>query len=203
MFYSLTGNVVYRDEQFIALNCSGVAFKCFTTSNTSAALSNASGEVTLYTHLNVREDALDLFGFYTKEELSAFKMLTGVSGVGAKMAIAVLSALTPEAFALAVATGDTKSITLANGVGAKLAQRIIMELKDKISSADFVSSEGAQINQAASASSSLGNSAEAVSALVALGYSQSEASVAVSKLDQSLSVEELVKGALKNLVIRF
>lgn len=203
MFYSLTGNIVCTGDQFVAINCGGVAFKCFTSANTAAAVSGVSGEVTLYTHMNVREDALDLFGFYTEDELSAFKMLTGITGVGPKAAIAILSVLTPDAFALAVVSGDTKAITSANGVGPKLAQRIVMELKDKISSADFASGDTAQAAQAVSAQSGQNNYSEAVAALAALGYSQSEASAAVSKLDRSLSVEELVKAALKNLVIRF
>lgn len=204
MFYSLTGKIIHKDEQSVALLVGGVGFKCFTTRSTLAKI-NTSGnsEETLFTYLNVREDALDLFGFYSNEELDAFKLLLGVSGVGPKAALAILSELTPDNFAVAVASGDTKAITQANGVGPKLAQRIVLELKDKISSVSFISEESSNISSAVSQVASKSNSQEAVQALTALGYTQTEASVAISKLDQSLSVEDLIKGALKNMTLRF
>ncbi len=202
MFYSLTGEIIYKDEQSVAVSCGGVGFKCFTTRNTLSKLS-IGGEVTLFTHLNVREDALDLFGFASNEELDAFKLLISVSGVGPKAALAILSELSPDAFAVAVASGDSKAITAANGVGPKLAQRVIMELKDKISNASFISEESSYVSGAVSAVNSMNNTSEAIAALTALGYSQTEASVAVSKLSPSLSVEDLIKGALKNMTLRF
>ena len=162
-----------------------------------------SGEVTVFTHLNVREDALDLFGFATVEELEAFKLLIGVSGVGPKAALAILSELSPDAFAIAVSSSDAKAITAANGVGPKLAQRIIMELKDKISDAAFISEESSSLAGAVSAVNNLSNTSEAIAALTSLGYSQAEASVAISKLSPELSVEELIKAALKNMTLRF
>lgn len=203
MFYSLTGKIIYKDEQAIAISCGGVGFKCFTTRNSLAKLSLQSGEVTVFTHLNVREDALDLFGFATSDELDAFKLLISVSGVGPKAALAILSELTPDAFAVAVASGDAKAITAANGVGPKLAQRVIMELKDKIANVGFISEESSSVSSAVNTVNSMSNTSEAVAALTALGYSQTEASVAVSKLSPSLSVEELIKGALKNMTLRF
>ena len=204
MFYSLTGKIIYKDEQSVALLVGGVGFKCFTTRSTLAKVnSSGNSEETLFTYLNVREDALDLFGFYSSEELDAFKLLLGVSGVGPKAALAILSELTPDNFAVAVASGDTKAITQANGVGPKLAQRIVLELKDKISSVSFISEESSNISSAVSQVASKSNSQEAVQALTALGYTQTEASVAISKLDQSLSVEDLIKGALKNMTLRF
>lgn len=202
MFYSLTGKIIYKNDQFFAISCGGVGFKCSATRNTLSKLTG-TGDVTVFTHLNVREDALDLFGFYTNEELEAFKMLIGVSGVGPKAALAILSELTPDSFAIAVASGDAKAITAANGVGPKLAQRVIMELKDRISDATFVSEESVSVSGAVSAVNNMSNTAEAIAALTALGYSQSEASVAVSKLEPTLSVEELIKGALKNMTLRF
>ena len=204
MFYSLTGKIIHKDEQSVALLVGGVGFKCFTTRSTLAKI-NASNnhEETLFTYLNVREDALDLFGFYTNEELDAFKLLLGVSGVGPKAALAILSELTPDSFAVAVASGDTKAITQANGVGPKLAQRIVLELKDKIANVSFISEESSNISSAVSQVSAKSNSQEAIAALTALGYTQTEASVAISKLDQSLSVEDLIKGALKNMTLRF
>ena len=203
MFYSLTGKIIYKDEQTVAISCGGVGFKCFTTRNSLAKLSLQSGEVTVFTHLNVREDALDLFGFATDDELDAFKLLISVSGVGPKAALAILSELTPDAFAVAVASGDAKAITAANGVGPKLAQRVIMELKDKIANMGFISEESSSVSSAVNTANSMSNTSEAIAALTALGYSQTEASVAVSKLSPSLSVEELIKGALKNMTLRF
>lgn len=203
MFYSLTGKIIYKDEQAIAISCGGVGFKCFTTRNSLAKLSLQSGEVTVFTHLNVREDALDLFGFATSDELDAFKLLISVSGVGPKAALAILSELTPDAFAVAVASGDSKAITAANGVGPKLAQRVIMELKDKITNVSFISEESSSVSSAVNTANSMSNTSEAIAALTALGYSQTEASVAVSKLSPNLSVEELIKGALKNITLRF
>lgn len=202
MFYSLTGEVVFKDEQIVALSCGGVAFKCFATRNTLARV-NEGESITLYTHLNVREDALDLFGFYGKDELEAFKLLTSVSGVGPKAGLAILSELTPDEFALAVASGDSKAISRANGVGAKIAQRIIMELKDKISGVSFVSEENSIVSNAVKATNTMSNTKEAIEALVALGYSQSEASVAVSKLSPDLSTDDLIRNALKNMTLRF
>ena len=203
MFYSLTGKIIYKDEQTVAISCGGVGFKCFTTRNSLAKLSLQSGDVTVFTHLNVREDALDLFGFATNDELDAFKLLITVSGVGPKAALAILSELSPDAFAVAVASGDTKAITAANGVGPKLAQRVIMELKDKIANVSFISEESSSVSNAVNTANLMGNTSEAIAALTALGYSQTEASVAVSKLSPNLSVEELIKGALKNMTLRF
>lgn len=203
MFYSLTGKIIYTGDQFFAISCGGIGFRCFATRNTLSAINVKNADVTVFTHLNVREDALDLFGFATEQELDAFKMLISVSGVGPKAALAILSELSPDAFAIAVASGDAKAITAANGVGPKLAQRVIMELKDKISNVSFVSEQSVATSAAVSAVNNLSNTSEAIAALTALGYSQSEASVAISKLSPDLSVEELIKGALKNMTLRF
>ncbi len=204
MFYSLTGKVIHIAEQSVALSCGGVGFKCFTTQTTLDSVRRLqNSEITLFTHLNVREDALDLFGFYTEQELDAFRLLIGVSGVGPKAALSILSQLTPDNFAIAVSSGDAKAITAANGVGPKLAQRVIMELKDKIAGVSFISEESSAVSGAVSAVNNMSNTAEAIAALTALGYSQTEASVAVSKLSPELSVEELIKGALKNMTLRF
>ena len=203
MFYSLTGKIIHKTDQSVAVSCGGVGFKCFTTRTTLSKLSSKVDDVTLFTHLNVREDALDLFGFITEEELEAFKLLISVSGVGPKAALAILSELTPDAFAVAVASGDTKAITAANGVGPKLAQRVIMELKDKIAGVSFISEESSAVSGAVNAVNNMSNTAEAIAALTALGYSQTEASVAVSKLSPDMSVEDLIKQALKGMTLRF
>ena len=198
MIYSVTGTLIHMDATTAVVECGGVGFKCLTTLNTLKQLGPAGGKVTLYTYLNVREDALDLFGFFGETELACFKMLISVSGVGPKAALSILSELSPEKLALCIATGDSKSITRAQGVGPKLAQRVVLELKDKLAKGlpeQFSSPE----LEAAGAANAAGPAAEAVSALVMLGYAQSEASVAVGKLDSSLPVEELIKRALKVL----
>ncbi|MBR0541963.1 MAG: Holliday junction branch migration protein RuvA [Clostridia bacterium] len=198
MFYSITGNVVYYDAQSVAIDCNGVAFKCCATTNTLKNVAKKGERVTLFTYLNVKEDALDLFGFYTQQELDCFKLLIDVNGVGPKVALAILSELTPERLAVCIASGDIKSITRANGVGPKVAQRVILELKDKLAKGLDLGNMGIEI-EAASVAAESSNTSEAVSALTMLGYSQSEAAVAVGKLDPSLSVEQLIKQALKQL----
>lgn len=173
----------------------GVAFKCFTSMGTLRALPRLQETVTLFTHLNVREDALDLFGFLTKAELSCFKMLTAISGVGPKVGIALLSELTPEDVALAAAAGDAKRFSRANGVGPKLAQRIVLELKDKVK--DFSGGDFGADFSVPGGVSAAGNASQAVSALVTLGYSPSDAAAAVGRLDSALPPEELIRLALK------
>ena len=198
MFYSITGRVVHRDTQFVALETGGVAFQCSTTLSTLKTIGEKGSTATLYTYLNVREDALDLFGFATEQELECFKLLISVSGVGPKAALSILSELTPDKLALCLATGDSKSITRAQGVGPKLAQRVVLELKDKLAKGLELPADSPEIHAAGLAAAD-GNAAEAVSALTMLGYSQSEAAMAVSKLDGDLPVEELIKQALKQL----
>lgn len=199
MFYSLTGNVVFTDESSVALSCSGVAFRCYTSFNTLCKIGSTGETVTLYTYLSVREDALDLFGFYDTAELDCFKILIGVSGVGPKAAIAILSRLTPDKLSQAVATGDVKAITAAQGIGPKIAQRIIVELKDKL--APFASGASAVDFSSVSAVTATAGGSDAIDALMSLGYSRSEASLAVGKLDQSLPVDELIKQALMKLAM--
>ena len=170
----------------------------FTTGNTLRQCAPVGEVQTLYTHLNVREDALDLFGFAEKSELDCFKMLTGVTGVGPKAGLAILSCLTPDMLAVSVAGGDVKAITAAQGVGPKLAQRIVLELKGKLDS--FASSSESLGNIAAAQKATVSYAGEdAVNALVMLGYTRSEASIAVGKLDGNLSTEEMIKQALKML----
>ncbi len=199
MFYSLTGTVVYSDASTVAIDCNGVAFSCSVTMNTLRKIGNVGDKVTLFTHLNVREDALDLFGFADKNELDCFRLLTSVTGVGPKAGLSILSQITPDKLALCVASGDIKSITAAPGVGTKIAQRIVLELKNKLSTELYSGLNGAELEAAGNAVAS-SSCEEAVSALVMLGYSRSEASVAVGKLDSGLSTEDLIRQALKRLV---
>ena len=186
----------------LAVECGGVAFKCFTSMHTQKNMPRIGEVTTVYTHLNVREDALDLFGFASKSELNCFKMLTGISGVGPKVALAILSEMTPEGVAMAAASGDSKSFTRANGVGPKLAQRIVLELKDKVKK---MAISGGELSLAADIGvvSASKNAEQAVQALAVLGYTQSEAAQAVAKLDSSLPTEELIRLALKGMAARF
>ncbi len=196
MFYSITGTLVYTDTSSVAVDCNGVAFRLNVSMNTLQHMPQRNSKVTIYTYLNVREDALDLFGFYSTDELDMFKLITSVSGVGPKNALAILSEFEPDNLRIIIASGDAKSLTRASGVGTKLAQRMILELKDKVGSiGGSVDIEVASVG-AVSASK---NAAEAVEALVSLGYSQSEASLAVGRLDSQLSVEELIRMALKSM----
>ncbi|MBO5360872.1 MAG: Holliday junction branch migration protein RuvA [Clostridia bacterium] len=197
MFYSLTGKVVHTDESSVALSCSGVAFRCYTSFNTLCKIGSTGETVTLYTYLSVREDALDLFGFADTAELDCFKILIGVSGVGPKAGLAILSRLTPDKLSQAVACGDVKAITAAQGVGPKIAQRIIVELKDKL--APF--STGVSSVGFSDVAQNISGSAEndAVDALMSLGFSRSEASLAVGKLEKNLSLDDMIKQALLSL----
>ena len=201
MFYSLTGKIVYSDISRVAIECQGIAFDVTTSVNTLRRLGSVGDTATVYTHLAVREDGVELFGFYDNEELSYFRMLISVSGVGPKAAVAILSALTPEMLALSITAGDIKSITKAQGVGPKIAQRIIIELKDKVSKMAPSKVGSEKLIQTVLPGCS-GNCDEAVSALMALGYANSEAAQAVSALDGSLPVEELIKQALRSLARR-
>lgn len=200
MFYSLTGKIVYFDDANVAVCCSGVSFLCATTTNTLNKIAGSENEITLYTHLSVREDAMDLYGFYDKKELECFKLLITVSGVGPKMALAVLSNMTPTELAVAIAAEDAKAISAAPGLGAKKANRIILELKEKMAAGI---PEKINVSDLGGAFSSLlkDNAREAVDALCALGYSKAEATNTVSKLDPHLSVEELIKLALKAMSV--
>ncbi len=195
MFYSITGKTVYIDSSSVAVDCGGVAFRCNTTFNTLRKIGSLGETVTLYTYLNVREDALDMFGFYDTAELDCFKLLINVTGVGPKAALAILSQLTPDRLAVCVASGDVKAITAAQGVGAKIAQRVVLELKDKLKS--YISQENGEEIAAINAASASDSGEEAVAALVMLGYGKSEAAAAVGRLDQTLSAEELIKQALR------
>lgn len=196
MIYSVRGRLIHVEEGMAAVECGGVAFTLKTTNNTLSKLPALQSEVMLYTCFLVREDAMDLYGFSDQGELSCFKMLLTVSGVGPKAALAILSQLSPEKFALCVATGDVKSITRAQGVGPKLAQRLILELKDKVQNEQIAKGVGMDDIPAPALLAGT-NVQEAVSALVVLGYSQSEAASAMARLDSSLPVEELIRLGLK------
>lgn len=197
MLYNLKGTLTVSDVNFIVVECGGVGFKCFTTLNTVKQIGKTGDTVNVYTYLAVREDAMDLYGFSSLAELDAFKLLITVSGIGPKAAVSILSELSPDKLAVCIASGDAKAITRAQGVGKKTAERVVLELKDKMGAIAVGDVSGA-VSSAASVSAN-SDSAEAVEALVALGYAQSDAAVVVGAMDKSLSVDEMIRLGLKQL----
>lgn len=193
MYYYIKGEVVLKDSGFVVLDNSGVGYKIFTSGYTLMSLTEKNA--TLYTYLHVREDIFDLYGFSSTEELSMFSHLLSVSGVGPKAALAILSVVSPSGLCTAIITNDAKTLTKASGVGAKMAQRVILELKDKLKNTELVSEDIVLENASESDSAQ-----EAVSALMVLGYSQNDAKRAVAAVDNSLSTEEIITLALKKIM---
>ena len=197
MYYYIKGKLAHKDIDFIVIDAGGVGYK-INTSLTSMPLFGDKGADTMaYTYLHVREDVMDLYGFATKEEREMFLRLLAISGVGPKAALAILSVATPSKLAVAVLTNDVKIITKAAGVGPKLAQRVILELKDKLKDTDLSIDEADALEAEAAPSDSKN---DAISALVVLGYSANEAKEAVRNIDGSLDTEEIIKKALINLM---
>lgn len=197
MIYSLNGKLQLIEPNFVVIDVNGVGYGVKTTLTTISRLPQINKEVFLYTHLYVREDAMELYGFSDISELNCYKMLITVNGIGPKAALSILSDNTPEQFALAVASGNYKTLTKSSGIGVKGAQRIVLELKDKVSKDAVASGITKDVTQTVKVSNS--NASEAISALAVLGYSVSEATSIVSKLDASISVEDMIKLALKEL----
>lgn len=197
MFYYLNGTVAMLDAGLAVIDCGGVGYAVYTSTYSQSQMKQGQ-PCRVFTYCNIKEDAFDIYGFTSKEELGCFRMMLGVSGVGPRAALAILSAVPPKNFTLAVMTGDEKALTAAQGVGKKLAQRIILELKDKLGSAQLDFSGGAENAPVTAAVG--GAVAEATAALAVLGYSQSEIGLALRGVDTTLSVEEIVRRALRNLV---
>ena len=195
MIYSVRGNLILMDVGYAVVECGGVGYRVQTSITTQKQL-KLNTETMLYTYMNVREDAMELFGFATKGELSTFKMLIGITGVGPKVALAIPSDLTSEQIAMCVSSGDSKTLTRANGVGPKLAQRIVLELKDKIKgvadTAGFDVGKGSVIVDT-------GNVPKAVAALAVLGYSAADVTPILSKLDPAMPVEAMIAATLKQM----
>lgn len=199
MIYSLRGKLIHVGENTAVIECGGVGYLCSTTRTTLNALPAQGSEVMLYTYMNVREGAIDLFGFATIAEQNCFRRLTSVSGVGPKVALGILSELKPDQLMLSLVSQDVKSLTRAPGVGKKLAERILLELRDKVKNEEL-SQQLQQVSQVSDQlASGSGNIAEAVSALVVLGYSQSEAARAIAGQPVETSVQDLIKTGLKKL----
>ena len=200
MFHYLDGTVAEILPYLAVIDCGGVGYACKTTNHTLAALKKGQRKK-LYTYLNVGEGLFELYGFAAQSELNSFKHLIGVSGVGPKAALAILSAGTPETLAMAIVTGDEKTLTAAPGVGKKLAQRIILELKDKMSE-DFSSGLDFSGGKGSPAPAMFASkAAEAAQALAVLGYSSQEVSAALKGVDvENLPLEEIIRQSLKKMV---
>ncbi len=196
MIYSINGILEMVEPYHIVVECGGIGYSIKTSMTTISKLPQSGEKIHLFTHLVIKEDALELYGFSEMAELQTFKMMISVSGVGPKAAVSILSNLSPERFALCVASGDAKSLR-APGVGPKTSERIVLELKDKVSKAQIAS--GIASTDSPAVYEKGGNAAEAISALEVLGYTRGEAAGAVGKLDASMSVEEMIKSALKML----
>ena len=202
MIYCLTGKIVKKSMSAVVLSCGGVGYYAQCPASVAGALPGVGKEATLYTVMSVTENDVSLYGFATEEQQACFEMLTAVSGVGPKVGLAILSVMEPQRVALAISAGDHKAFKAASGVGPKLAQRIVLELKDKVAKG-FV--DGISLEDEAGAASDAPasqSSAQAIAALVSLGYSQSEAALAISKIDATLPVEEIIKLALRGMAGR-
>ena len=199
MFYYLNGTVAHVEPYLAVIDCGGVGYACRTTNNTLARLKKGE-PARLYTYLNVREDAMELYGFFTEDERNCFQLLIGVSGVGPKAALSILSSSTPETLAMSIITGDEKALTVAPGIGKKIAQRVILELKDKLAKGQ-IAPGGESYGGTGVTVIPENKSSEAAAALAVLGYSTAEIGVALKGIDlDALSLEEIIKQALKKMV---
>lgn len=207
MIYCLSGELLFTDAvaSTAVIDCCGVGYKVTVTSNTLRKLPmnpEKPPRVRLLTYMQVREDGVDLFGFYTSEELDMFKLLISVSGVGPKAAVSILSLMTPEKLSLAIAQEDVKAISKAPGVGAKTAGRIILDLKDKVAKAfPAAGSVSEDTSTAVSAAANTSKMSDAQSALLSLGYSRQEIASALAKVDTTASLEDIIRLSL-NVLLR-
>ena len=201
MFYYLNGTITLLDANLAVVDCGGVGYACHTTNYTLARL-QLGKPAKLFTYCNIKEDAFDIFGFSTREELNCFERLLGVTGVGPKAALAILSVVSPEQLTLAVMTQDDKTITMAQGVGKKLAQRILLELKDKLGGA--APAEGGISLPAGDVPAASGSAlALAQAALAELGYRPREITAALRSFDpEGMKTEEIVRQCLRAMVMR-
>ena len=198
MFYYVDGTVSVLRQGLAVIDCGGVGYACATTNYTLSQLKKGE-RAKLYTYLNVREDAMELFGFASQSELRSFKMLIGVSGVGPKAALSILSSTTPQQLSMAVVMGDEKALTAAPGIGKKIAQRIILELKDKLikEQGGFEAGSGAAVAMPAQNN----KAGEAAAALAVLGYGSQEIAAALKGIDMdALPLEEIIRQSLKKMV---
>ncbi len=202
MIYMLTGTLIEKNVDSVVIDASGVGFYVAMPSTAIGALPAAGQKCTVYTHMNVKEDAMDLYGFADKTSRSLFRMLLAVSGVGPKVALAVLSYLSPTQILMAISAGEHKAFTKCPGIGPKLAQRMVLELKDKVGKTEDFSDFGDLPTVSAAAAPESGALQKAIQALVGLGYTQSEAAMAVSKQPKDASLEDLIRLSLKALATK-
>ncbi len=200
MFYYLKGNAQVIDLTSIVVDCGGVGYLVYTTSSTIGKVSGKNNEeILIYTYVSVREDAFEIYGFADKAELTAFKLLISVSGIGPKAGLSILSTLSPGKLAAAIMAGDAKSISAAPGVGGKTAARVILELKDKIGKQIDSDGEVAEI-PVVNNSEIKEKQRDVGDTLLALGYTRSEISKIMARLDMSKSLEDIIKDALRLLM---
>ena len=200
MYYYVSGTVAHIEPYLAVIDCGGVGYACRTTSYTLSQIKKGD-KAKLFTCLSVREDAVDLYGFASQEERKLFQQLTSVSGVGPKAALAILSSASPANLAMSIITGDEKSLTAAPGVGKKIAQRVILELKDKLAKGQTVSGSGESVAGPAVTIIPQNKMSEASAALAVLGYSQAEINVALRGIDmEGQSLEQVIRLALKNMM---
>lgn len=200
MYYYVSGQVAHVEPYLAVIDCGGVGYACRTTAYTISQIKKGD-RAKLFTYLSVREDAMDLYGFFSREELKLFQQLISVSGVGPKAALAILSSSTPANLAMSIITGDEKTLTRAPGVGKKIAQRVILELKDKLAKGQTVSASGENITMDAVTIIPQNKLSEASAALAVLGYSQAEINVALKGVDvDGQPLEQVIRMALKNMV---
>lgn len=200
MFYYVDGTVTVLRQGLAVIDCGGVGYACHASQNTIGKLKIGT-RARLLTYLNVREGIFELYGFIDEEELSCFEMMIGVSGVGPKAALSILSVAPPDRLALSIITGDEKMLTQAPGIGKKIAQRIVLELRDKMSKEQLETASAASPVAAVAASDGVNHTQEAVAALMVLGYTQAEAVHAMEGLDiAGMEAEEIIRQCLKKLV---
>ena len=200
MFYYLNGTLAHIGPNLAVIDCGGVGYACKTTSYTLAALKRGE-KAKLYTYLHVREEIFELYGFSSENELNCFQMLIGVSGVGPKAALAILSSVSPERLATAIITGDEKALTGAPGVGKKIAQRVILELKDKLAKGQLTTAAGESFVGSGVTVIPENKASEASAALAVLGYGPAEINEALKGIQMDeLSLEAIIKQALKKMV---
>lgn len=200
MYYYVSGQVAHVEPYLAVIDCGGVGYACRTTAYTISQIKKGD-RAKLFTYLSVREDAMDLYGFFSQEELKLFQQLISVSGVGPKAALAILSSSTPANLAMSIITGDEKTLTRAAGVGKKIAQRVILELKDKLAKGQTISGSGESVAMEAVTIIPQNKLSEASAALAVLGYSQAEINVALKGVDiDGQPLEQVIRMALKNMV---
>lgn len=195
MIYSVAGKLIHKEPALAVVECAGVGYACRVTQTTLGAIGQIGDEVRLFTHMSVREDGVELFGFATLDELNCFRMLITVPGIGPKAALSVLSNLTPNRFALLVASGDASALTKVKGIGKKSAERIVVDLKDKLLKSDPVLDSSAGLP----ASGGTDGLSEALAALLVLGYRQEEVMPVLAGLEEQLSPEEMIRLTLKEM----